>query len=221
MDIFSIVSSGSPFGEIVLLFIAWLIAVVVAICSHEFAHALVAVKMGDLTPKMAGRLTLNPLAHFDVFGFIFMIIFGFGWAKPVPIQSSNFRNIKKGEIWVSLAGVLTNLALCVIFAFLCALIIGLCSMESVIWLFVARIFMYSAFINFALAIFNLIPIPPLDGFNFVSAICRYENKFIQYVRQNSLILMLIVLCVFMFTNVMGLFVNLVGGNLITLFGMIF
>ncbi|MBR4270885.1 MAG: site-2 protease family protein [Clostridia bacterium] len=221
MGIFSILNSGLPFTEMLLFFVAWIIAVVVAICAHEFSHAVVAVKMGDLTPKMAGRLTLNPFAHFDALGFIFMLLLGFGWAKPVPIQSRNFRNIKKGEIWVSLAGILTNLALCVIFSFFCALVIGLFNIELTIWLFIARVFMFSAFINFALAIFNLIPIPPLDGFNFISALCRYENKFIQFVRQNSLILMLIVLMLIMFTDIMGIFVDLVVGNLIALFTMIF
>ena len=221
MGIFSLISSGLDSATIIAMLFAWIISVTVALCAHEYSHALVAVKMGDNTPKMAGRLTLNPAAHFDAVGLLFMIILGFGWAKPVPIQSSNFRNIKKGEIWVSLSGVLTNLALCIISTFLYVLCFNLLDSSILFCQFLITLFLYSAMINFFFALFNILPIPPLDGFNFVAAFCKYDNKYIVFMRQYAMIIMLVLLGVIMLTDVFSIIANFVIGNLVALFSMIF
>lgn len=93
-----------------LQYVAIFIAIIIVMPAHEFAHAFAAVKSGDDTPKMSGRYTLNPFAHFDVVGILMLMFAHFGWAKPVPINPYNFRDIKKGYFWTSVAGVLTNIA---------------------------------------------------------------------------------------------------------------
>lgn len=138
------------------------ICLIIAITIHEFCHALAADHMGDPTPRSRGRLTLNPLAHADPIGTIALplinLITGFptiGWAKPVPIDPFNFRHPKKDEIIVSLAGPASNLSLAII----SSLVIRFLPLSEIFTLF----FYLLTFINISLFIFNLIPIPPLDG----------------------------------------------------------
>lgn len=157
------------------------VALFSAITVHEYAHARMALLFGDGTAKLSGRLTLNPLKHMDWIGALMLIIFRFGWAKPVPINPRNFRNYRQGMIWVSLAGPLANVAL----AFLVAL-----------FLRVVLIFPLPGFINFMLiplgqmliiynvyfAIFNLFPFPPLDGSKILTTLLppRYVYKYGSY-----------------------------------------
>lgn len=130
---------------------------------HEFAHAWVADKMGDPTAKMMGRLTLNPFKHLDIIGTIAIIVFRFGWARPVPINPDNFRDRKKGTILVSLAGPSANLLLAVAFAALFRLVSLVPADPYNIVLYVLSILGLAVFYNLILTFFNLLPIPPLDG----------------------------------------------------------
>jgi len=163
-------------------------AVFLAMTIHEFAHAFVAYKMGDPTPKFQGRLTLDPMAHVDWIGFISFAVFGFGWAKPVQVNPDNFRNKRVGDILVSFAGPLANITLAIVayFVFLMLLLaiptfpdIGSRIIDKIIWL------------NIVFSILNLIPIPPFDGYHILKA--RIKGRpymfFMQYERYGLLVLL--------------------------------
>lgn len=160
---------------------------------HEFAHGWVAYKMGDPTAKNAGRLTLNPFKHLDLLGTIMMYSVGIGWAKPVPINSMYFKNRRSGMILVSLAGPLSNLMLAFLSTFFGGLFVkfidaGIIDLNSDFILsavvYIALFFYILIFVNINLAIFNLIPIPPLDGSRVISAFVSEESfyRFAQYER---------------------------------------
>jgi len=140
-----------------LAFILIAIPLLYAIIFHELAHGWVAYRMGDSTAKSLGRLSLNPLKHLDPVGTIMLFIFGFGWAKPVPVNFNNLRDKRKGMIWVSSAGIIANMVLAFTALFLDQLLSP--SPSSMI----AQLLYYFAKINIILAAFNLIPLPPLDG----------------------------------------------------------
>ena len=140
-----------------LEFILIAIPLLYSIILHELAHGWVAYKMGDPTAKALGRLSLNPLKHLDPVGTIMLLMFGFGWAKPVPVNFNRLRDRHMGMIWVSSAGIITNMVL----AF-SALFLGRLLSPSPSSLLAVLLF-YFAHINIILAAFNLIPLPPLDG----------------------------------------------------------
>lgn len=154
-------------------------AIIIGLSFHEYAHAIVAYKMGDPTPKMQGRVTINPLAHVDPVGLAALIFAGFGWGVPVQIQPSNFRNRRKGELLVSLAGVTMNLIIAIIFAIIAKVLLVTLGMGflsgaagSTLWMMI----MYVIQINLVLMIFNLIPCPPLDGFSIVGEIFNLKQS---------------------------------------------
>jgi Zn-dependent protease len=140
-----------------------------ALTLHEFAHGYIADRLGDPTARLAGRLTLNPLSHLDPLGTIAFFFIKFGWAKPVPVNAGNFRNPKQGMLWVALAGPVTNLGLAIIsailtkIAWLIAGFLPYSRMMEAILLPLSAMLVASVWINLVLAIFNILPIPPLDG----------------------------------------------------------
>lgn len=138
-----------------IIFIGFILAIIIAITVHESAHAWTAYKLGDSTAKLAGRISLNPLAHLDLVGTIFIFLAGFGWGKPVPVNQSNFKNPKLDELKVALAGPLSNLLAAILFS----LILRFLPIPVV----VGQIIFIIIQINITLMIFNLLPIPPLDG----------------------------------------------------------
>ena len=148
------------FGMSLLSIVAGIPGLLIAMVLHEYAHAWMAVKMGDFTPRMMGRLTLNPVAHIDLIGLIMLLLVRFGWAKPVIINPNNFKNIRKGEILTAFAGPLMNLIVAFVFLVLYAFMVkyGVNLTQGVNLVF-TLIIIYN--INFA--IFNLLPLPPLDG----------------------------------------------------------
>ena len=158
--------NGGMFSPDYLISLVYSIpAILISLCFHEFAHAFVAYKLGDPTAKMKGRLTIDPSKHLDVFGTIAILLCGFGWAKPVPINPRNFRHPKRDEILVSIAGVSMNL----IIAFIACLIFLLGVRFGANDVFI-NIVSPIVMINLYIAVFNIIPIPPLDGFHIVSVL---------------------------------------------------
>ncbi len=163
------------------------IAVLVAIIPHEMAHGYAAYLCGDETAKNDGRLSLNPLHHLDPIGTICLIFFKFGWAKPVMINPNNFRDRKKGTFFVSIAGVLTN--------FILAIISVIIMKHIRLSDFVFELFMNIFWFNIILGVFNLIPIPPLDGskllFSFLPP--KYEYYLIKYEKYGYILLLLLIM----------------------------
>lgn len=144
-------------------------AILIGLTFHEYAHAIVADKLGDKTPKFQGRLTLNPFVHIDLIGFIMILVIGFGWAKPVETNPSAFKNRYKDDLKVSIAGPVANLIVAFLGAIFMALLgkfgsIGLSEMPT-LYAILRVIFSAIISINCMLFIFNLIPIPGLDGFH--------------------------------------------------------
>ena len=157
-------------------------AVLVAITFHEYAHAFVADKLGDETPRMQGRLTLNPLAHLDPAGFILLLFAGFGWGKPVEVNPRNYTrkiSMEKGEAIVSLAGPLMNFVLAIIFTLIYCVIYKFAStsfLVSTIGGIIMLLISSTISINIGLGIFNLIPLPPLDGSKIIMPFLPYKAK---------------------------------------------
>ena len=135
---------------------------------HEWGHAFAAHKCGDDTAKNLGRMTLNPLKHIDPIGFLMILLVGFGWAKPVPVNPRNYRNYKRGETIVSLAGVTMNLLLAILFSIAFIPLIRMYLLGSYSWLengLLIEIVMYGISLNIILMLFNLLPFYPLDGYH--------------------------------------------------------
>jgi Zn-dependent protease len=133
-----------------------------ALTVHEWAHAYTADRLGDPTARLMGRMTLNPLAHLDLFGTIAIVLIGFGWAKPVPVNPNNLRDPRRQMMWIAAAGPASNLAQALLFGLLFQFVHAGGS-GAVGDGFFIRMISYGVFINCALAVFNLIPVPPLDG----------------------------------------------------------
>jgi len=136
-----------------------------ALAAHEYAHAWTANRLGDPTARAQGRLTLNPIAHLDPVGTLALLFFRFGWAKPVPVNHLYFDHPRRDLMWVALAGPLTNLGLAAASALVLRIIGGFSVGPSLFWLVSPLVLMlrWSVIYNVILAIFNIIPIPPLDG----------------------------------------------------------
>jgi Zn-dependent protease len=181
---------------LIIVLISWII-LIIAITIHEFSHAFVADKLGDPTPKLTGRLTLNPINHLDIFGTVLLPLmallsgsyFLIGWAKPVQIDPFNLRNPKKDNMMISLAGPISNLLLAITLSILIQLpFIGLLDYWFI------GLFERLIQINVVLAIFNLIPIHPLDGFSVVAGLMpkKYYSDWLSLSSYGMLFLILLI-----------------------------
>lgn len=161
----------------------------VCITLHELGHGFVAWKLGDDTAKRAGRLTLNPLKHIDVTGLLMMICFRFGWAKPVPVNMYRFKNPKKGMAVTALAGPVTNFLLAFVFMILYGLLVHPLS-ASAVGRYLLQMLSLGAYISTGLGVFNLIPVPPLDGSKILLSVLRDDqySVLMRYERYGMLLL---------------------------------
>ena len=156
-----------------MVFILWLVSILAALSVHEFSHALAANFLGDQTAKRMGRLTLNPFAHVDLFGLLALVFVHFGWGKPVPYNPNYVKYRHWGEVMIALAGPVSNLILLVISALLLKGLAPALGWNNYLIIFLG----FSFFINAALMLFNLIPLPPLDGSKLLFAILHERKWF--------------------------------------------
>lgn len=189
------------FSQSPLLALVWLVAIVGALTVHEFCHALVGRLLGDPTAEREGRLTLNPLAHIDPMGFLVMLVAGFGWAKPVPFNPFALKHPARDSVLIALAGPASNVVLALVSGLVFAALVptGVLPTTNLLAVFLA-VFMY---MNGVLAVFNVIPLPPLDGSKLVDAfflITRQRRLAEMYTRVGSFVLVLLVL----FSSGMGI-----------------
>ena len=154
--------------------------IIIGLSLHEFGHAAVAYKLGDNTPKLQGRVTINPLAHIDWMGLSALFFCGFGWGQPVQINPYNFKHRRRDELFVALAGVVMNLLVAILFIIIAKVLLlatgGSNFLNTTLGEGIWLIILYAIQINFVLMIFNLIPCPPLDGFNIIAQIAGFGNS---------------------------------------------
>ncbi len=195
-----------------------IIAFLISISCHEFAHGYVAYLLGDPTAKNAGRLTLNPIKHFDLISIIFFLVFRFGWAKGVPINPNYFKEKKTGMVFTALAGPFTNILL----AFIASVALSFFPERTsatgaayYILVFSHYFFQYMLSVNTMLAIFNLIPIPPLDGSKVFFSVLpdRVYYKILSYDR-----FMLPILLILVYTGILDKIIMTGANNLAEILG---
>ncbi len=168
--------------------------ILVGFVFHEYAHAIVADKLGDRTPRMQGKLSFDPRVHIDWIGFIFILLVGFGWAKPVQINTRNFRKPRRDHILVSAAGPVMNLIVAAVFLFILKLLIvtGVVNSYSSLSSTIIDVFTYSAFINVILFVLNLLPIPFFDGYAILSNLINtWKYRIFAIMEQYSMFVFLI------------------------------
>ncbi|BCS53982.1 site-2 protease family protein [Geobacter sp. SVR] len=176
-----------------------------AVVCHEVSHGFIAWRFGDPTARMMGRLTLNPIKHIDIIGTLMIFIIGIGWAKPVPVVYENLHNPKRDMIWVAAAGPITNILLATLSAFVLRGVLAMSNLASsatplaMVAEPVVMMLAFSVYINLLLAIFNMIPVPPLDGGRVMVGLLPYRQA-AAWSRIEPYGMVIIILLVF-FTNV--------------------
>ena len=192
MSIFSYLRTGE-YLEAILLILSRSFIVFCCLPIHELAHGYIAYRLGDETAKYKGRLTFNPFAHLNPIGTIMIFLFGIGYANPVPVNPARLKHPRRDMALISLAGPASNLIMAFISGFIfTALNSAVSSYGSVLWA-VAYFFYYAAIVNVTLAVFNLIPIPPLDGSKILASVLpdKIYFKYMQYERYVMIALMLL------------------------------
>lgn len=195
MDTFRTIWQGLDWSYLTDMVIA-IIPALICITFHETCHGLTAYAMGDPTAKRAGRLSLNPIKHIDWMGLAMMVVFHFGWAKPVPVNMMNFKNPKRGMAITALAGPASNVLLTVVMLALYGPLFVLTAMGygGAVLETVTRMVSTTAYLSMALAVFNLIPVPPLDGSKVLYSVLSDRNymKLMIYERYGMIIMLVLV-----------------------------
>ena len=193
----SLFQAQLPFFQFMAILLAYLAVLLISFSCHEFAHAFSAYKNGDPTAKLYGRMTLNPFAHINVYGFICLIIFGFGWADPVPVNEYNYRRGKRSMFAVAISGIFANLCLALLFTFIYALIGTVAPQAFNGYTFFSQwlsyFLIYGVEINICLAFFNLLPFYPLDGSRLLELVLKPNNRFLQFMYKYSTLILLMLL----------------------------
>ena len=187
--------------------LAWVAAIIIAITIHEFSHALVAKLQGDSTAELEGRVTLNPLSHVDPMGFLVLVLFGFGWGKPVPFNPYNLKAKRWGPALVSLAGPASNLIGVIFFGLVFRLVLQIGNLPADNLLH--TVLACSVQFNVVLMLFNLLPIPPLDGSKLLSLLPQQFEGLVEGLQRYGFVILLFV--IFFGQNVLGTVFQAVEG----------
>lgn len=193
MNTFQTIWSGLDWNYLVDMVIG-VIPALICITLHELSHGAVAYALGDDTAKKMGRLTLNPIKHIDIMGLIMMVLFRFGWAKPVPVNMNRFKDPKKGMAITALAGPVSNVLIAVVFLFLYGLFFVPLSNGGGVSDVIIEMLSLTAYMSLAFAVFNILPIPPLDGSKVLFSLMNDQQyrKLMRYERYGMLILLALV-----------------------------
>lgn len=210
--LFDIFSGDADFFALMIKLFSRLFVIFCTMPVHEYAHALVATKLGDQTPRLSGRLTLNPMAHISPIGALMIILCGFGYAKPVSVNPRNFKDSKKGMALTAIAGPASNLIMGFIFTFVAIIFLHLnpTTITNALYTF----FFFAALVNINLAVFNLLPIPPLDGSRILQLLipAKHYYKFLQYERYIVIAVFILIL-----TGVLSTPLSLISSGILNLF----
>ncbi len=191
--------------------VLWIPVILFSISFHECAHAWMAYRLGDPTAKEEGRLTLNPIKHFNLFGFIMMVIVHFGWATPVPVNPGNFRNPSKGMLYTAVVGPGSNALLALVSSFLYVLVTVIAyhlPMNDMLYEIISNLLLlllYMMMLNISLAVFNLLPVYPLDGSRVLSYFLpvQYNNFMVRYGQLIQIVFILLVVVTPVVDNLIG------------------
>ncbi len=233
-----ILNTNIDVGTKIIIIVAIILSALLAIEFHECAHGYVALWCGDATAKINKRLTLNPVAHFDVAGILMMIFIGFGWAKPVPINPNNFKHYKRDSFFVASAGIVVNVilsaisfGLCCLSAFAFSKVTVVNSFVNGLFTFLIYFFLYGTLLNITLAAFNILPIYPLDGFRMIESFAP-RSQFVAFMRKyGRMILFIFLMASFVlgrfwpYFDIIGMYINVIQNSILkllsTVFGLIF
>lgn len=196
-------ASGQSLGDWLYMQLLMLPGIVIGLTFHEAAHGYMSAWLGDPTPRLQGRLSLNPLKHIDPIGFICLFFAGFGWGRPVEINPMYYKHKRRDELLVSLAGVVTNFAIAVIAALIYKNMPNFTFLTNFpgLWYAIAYVLYFTISINIVLMIFNLLPVPPLDGFGVVTQLFNLSKYDWYYKLYNNGMLILMLLIVLNITDI--------------------
>ena len=203
--------------RLIITFFSRLFVIFCTMPIHEYAHALIATKLGDQTPRLSGRLTLNPMAHISPMGAVMMLLCGFGYAKPVGVNPRNFKDMKKGMAITALAGPIANLLMGFVFIVGSVFSLNLVKNPTKIHFAIFYFLAFAGALNVNLAVFNLLPIPPLDGSRILQLLIpsKYYYKFLEYERYVTIVVFVLIL-----TGVLSEPLSKIAGFIIELFNKI-
>ena len=212
----SLLRNGGSFINVIVYILSTLLTIFLVLPLHECAHGFIAHKLGDDTAKREGRRTLNPLVHIDYIGAALMLLVGFGWAKPVPVNSRYFKDPKKGMALTALAGPVSNLLAAIVAGLIRNGFLALIAKEVLPWndfmMYVLMFFQFLVYINIGLAVFNFLPVPPLDGSKILMAFL--PDKYIFWIAQREQMISMILFVVIMMGGLNGILSvanNVLGG----------